>query len=97
MNNQNPPLNLNLPPPNPNPPPLNPHPLVGDLIFNYFQLTQQISINITISHKIHFMQRIVHLFGPPAALDQVMAAPHPVNRPLLLYEHGFNVNTFILL
>ena len=42
------------------------------------------------------MQRIVHLFGP-VALDQVMAAPHPVILPLLLYEHGFNVNIFILL
>ena len=96
MNNQNPPLNLNIPPPNPNPPPPNPYPPIGDLVFNRFQLTQHISINITISHKIHFMQRIVHLFGP-AALDQVMAAPHPVILPLLLYEHGFNVNIFILL
>ena len=89
MNNQNPPLNLNLPPPNPNPPLPNPYPPIGDLVFNHFQLTQHISINITISHKIH-------LFGP-AALDQVMAAPHPVILSLLLYEHGFNVTIFILL
>ena len=89
MNKQNPPPNLNWPPPNPYPP-------IGDLVFNHFQLTQHISINITISHKIHFMQRIVHLFGP-AALDQVMAAPHLVILPLLLFEHGFNVNIFILL
>lgn len=88
MNNQN--------PNPPNPPPPNPHPPIGDLVFNHFQLTQHISINIIVSHKIHFMQRIVHLFGP-STLDQVMEAPHHVILPLLLYEHGFNVNIFILL
>ena len=96
MNNQDPPLNLNQPPPNPNLAPPNPYPPIGDLFFNHFQLTQIISISITIIHKIHFMQCIVHLFGP-AALDQVMAAPHPVILPLLLYVHGFNVNIFIFL
>ena len=95
--NQNPnPLNPPNPPPNPNPPPPNPHPLVGGLVFNPFQLTQHISINSIVSHKIHFMQCNVHLFGP-AALDQVMADPHPIILHLLLYEHGFNVNIIILL
>ena len=89
MNNQS-------PPPNPNPPPPNLDLPQGPFV-HPFQLTpQHISINITINHKIHSMQRIVYLFGP-AALDQVMAAPHPVILPLLLYEHGFNVNIFVLL
>ena len=37
-------------------------------IFNSFHLTQQISMRVIVSRKIHFMQRIVSLFGP-VALD----------------------------
>ena len=92
--NQNPnPPNL---PPNPSLPPPNPHPPIGGLVFKPFQLIQHISINVTVSHKIHFMHCIVHLFGL-AELDQAMAAPHPIILPLHLYEHGFNVNIFIFL
>ena len=35
----------------------------GPLFFP-FHFTQQINVHVTISRKIHFMQRIVHLFGP---------------------------------
>ena len=49
-----------------------------------------------ISRKIHFMQRIVFLFGP-AALRQVLDAPHPVILPFMMYENSFDVDVYILL
>ena len=64
--------------------------------FHNFHLTQQINVRITVSRKIHFMQRIVHLFGP-GALGQVLNSPHPVILPLILYENSFDVHVFILL
>ena len=65
-------------------------------VFNQFHLSQNINVRVIISRKIHFMQRIVSLFGP-AALDQVMQAPHPVIIPFVLYKHGFDVFVYILL
>ena len=65
-------------------------------IFNRFHSSQNINVRVIISRKIHFMQRIVSLFGP-AALDQVMQAQHPVIIPFVLYEHGFDVYVYILL
>ena len=66
-------------------------------IFNRFHLSQNINVRVIISRNIHFMQRIVSLFGL-AALDQVMQkAPHPVIIPFVLYKHGFDVFVYILL
>ena len=65
-------------------------------VFNWFHLSQNINVRVIINRKIHFMQRIVFLFGP-AALDQVMQAPHPIIIPFFLYEHGFDVYVYILL
>ena len=64
-------------------------------VFHPFTLTQHILIRVTVSLKIHLMQRIVFLFGP-AALEQVMQSPNPVILPLLFYEHGFDVDVFVL-
>ena len=65
-------------------------------IFHPFQLTQPVLIRVTISLKIHFMQRIIFLFWPEA-LERVMQSPNPVILPLLSYEHGFDVELFVLL
>ena len=65
-------------------------------VFNCFHLSQNINVRVIISRKIHFMQRIVSLFGP-AALDQEMQVPHPVIIPFVLYEHEFDVFVYILL
>ena len=59
-----------------------PGPLDGP-VFNRFHLLQNINVRVIIRRKIHFMQSIVSLFGP-AALDQVMQAPHPVIIPFML-------------
>ena len=64
--------------------------------FNTFHLTQSISVRVTVSRKIHFMQRIVFLFGP-AALREVLESPHPVILPFLMYENSFDVHVYILL
>ena len=66
------------------------------LLFNPFHLTQRINVRITVSRKVHFMQRIVQLFGP-GALRQVLDSPHPVILPFILYENSFDVMVFILL
>ena len=65
-------------------------------IFNQFYLCQNINVRVIINTKIHFMQRIVFLFGP-AALDQVMQVAHPVIIPFVMYKHGFDVFVYILL
>ena len=65
-------------------------------IFNQFHLVQSINVRVIIGLKINFMQRIVFLFGP-AALSQVLNAPHPVIIPFILYEHSFDVFVYILL
>ena len=65
-------------------------------IFNTFHLTQAINVRVIISRKIHFMQRIVSLFGP-VALREILEAPHPVILPFMLYEHSFDVFVYILL
>ena len=65
-------------------------------IFNQFHLVQNINVRVVISRKIHFMQRIVFLFGP-AALREVLDAPHPVIIPFLMYENGFDVFVYILI
>ena len=65
-------------------------------IFNHFHLTQQINVWVIISRKIHFMQRIVFLFGP-VALDQVMQAPHPIIISFVMFKHGFDIFVYILL
>ena len=64
--------------------------------FHNFHLTQHINVRITVSRKIHFMQRIVQLFGP-GALGQVLNLPHLVILPFILYENSFDVHVFILL
>ena len=66
------------------------------LVFNHFHLTQLINVQVIVSRKIHFMQRIVFLFGP-AALDEVMNAPHPVIIPFMMYENSFDVYVYVLL
>ena len=73
----------------------NPGPPDGP-VFNQFHLVQNINVRVIISRKIHFMQRIVFLFGP-AALREVLDAPHPVIIPFLMYENGFDVFVYILL
>lgn len=65
-------------------------------LFNPFHLTQRINVHVTVSRKIHFMQRIVQLFGP-GALRQVLDSPYPVILPFILYENSFDVMIFILL
>ena len=58
----------------------------GPLFFP-FHFTQQIHVHVTISRKIYFMQRIVHLFGPDV-LGEVLRTPNPVILPLILYENS---------
>ena len=65
-------------------------------VFNRFHLTQLINVRDIVSRKIHFMQRIVYLFGP-AALDEVMNAPHPMIIPFMMYENSFDVYVYVLL
>ena len=65
-------------------------------LFHNFHLTQHINVRIRVSRKVHFMQRIVQLFGP-GALGQVLKSPHPVILPFILYENSFDVHVFILL
>ena len=65
-------------------------------VFHPFHSTQQINVRVTISRKIHFMQRIVHLFGPEA-LGEVLDSPNPIILPFILYENSFDVHVFILL
>ena len=64
--------------------------------FNPFHLTHRINVRVTVSRKVHFMQRIVQLFGPEA-LRQVLDSPYPVILPFILYENSFDVMIFILL
>ena len=66
------------------------------LVFHNFHLIQHINVRITVSRKVHFMQRIVQLFGP-GALGQVLNSPHPVILSFILYENSFEVHVFILL
>ena len=73
----------------------NPGPPDGP-IFNHFHLTQQINVRVIISRKIHFMERIVFLFGP-TLLSEVMDAPHLVILPFLMYEKSFDVYVYVLL
>ena len=73
----------------------NPGPPDGP-VFNQFHLTQHINVRVIISRKVHFMQRIVFLFGP-AVLREVLESPHPVIIPFILYEHLFDVFVYILL
>ena len=73
----------------------NPGPPDGP-IFNQFHLVKNINVRVVISRKIHFMQQIVFLFGP-AALREVLDAPHPVIIPFTMYEHGFDIFVYILL
>ena len=65
-------------------------------VFHNFHLTQHMSVRVTISRKIHFMQQIVQLFGP-RALGKVLNSPHPVILPFILYENSFDMHVFILL
>ena len=73
----------------------NPGPPEGP-VFNRFTLTQSINVRVIIDRKIHYMQRIVFLFGP-AALAEVMRAQHPIIIPFTMYEHGFDVFIYILI
>ena len=65
-------------------------------VFNQFHLVQNINVRVIVSRKIHFMQRIIFLFGP-AALGQVMNAHHPVILPFMMYENGFDVYVYVLI
>ena len=82
-----------------------PVPFVGSLFFTVllefitlfdFHFGINFSVRVIISRKIHFMQRIVSLFGP-VALKEILEAPHPVILPFMLYEHSFDVFVYILL
>ena len=64
--------------------------------FNCFHLTQLINVRVIVSRKIHFMQRIVYLFGS-ATLDEVMNAPHLVIIPFTMYKNSFDVYVYVLL
>ena len=66
------------------------------LIFNQFDLTQQINVRVIVSRKIHFMQRIVFLFGP-VALREVLDAPHPIVLSFMMYENSFDVYVYVFL
>lgn len=61
-----------------------------------FQSVQNMNVRVCISHKIHFMQRIVHLFGPERLAD-ILASPQPIILPLINYHVSFDVCIFILL
>ena len=65
-------------------------------VFNHYHLTHLINVQVIVSKKIHFMQRIVFLFGP-ATLNEVMNAPHPVIIPFMMYENSFDVYVYVLL
>ena len=65
-------------------------------VFNQFHLVQNINVRVIVSRKIHFMQRIIFLFGP-TALGQVMNAPHPVILTFMMYENGFDVYVYVLI
>lgn len=65
-------------------------------IFFPFDFTQHIRINVCISRKIHFQQRIVLLFGPER-LGEILRSPNPVILPLIDYNLSFDVHIFILL
>ena len=65
-------------------------------VFNQFHLVQNINVHVIVSRKIHFMQRIVFLFGP-TALGQVMNAQHPAFIPFMMYENGFYVYVYVLI
>lgn len=67
----------------------------GGPIFNPFHFVQHISIRVCISRKLHFMQRIVFLFGPER-LREILASPDPIILPLINYENSFDVHVFIL-
>ena len=73
---------------------------LGGLVFHPFHFTQhftqQINVRITISNKIHFMQHIVHLFGP-RVLREILESPNPVIFLFILYETSFDVHVFILI
>lgn len=68
----------------------------GRPIFHPFQFTQNLTIRVTVSRKINFMQRIALLFGSEV-LREVLTSPNPVILPLINYETSFDVFIFILL
>ena len=63
-------------------------------VFHNFHLMQHINVHMTVSRKIHFMQRIVQLFGP-GALGQVLNSPYPVILPFILYKNSFDVHVTV--
>ena len=65
-------------------------------VFNQFHLTQQVNVCVIVSKKIHFMQQIVFLCGP-AALREVLEAPHPIILSFMMYENSFDVYVYVLL
>lgn len=65
-------------------------------IFNPFHFVQHINVRICISRKMHFMQRIVYLFGPEI-LGEILASHEPIILPLINYHTSFDVHVFILL
>ena len=64
--------------------------------FFHFHSVQSIRVNIWISRKIHFQQRIVFLFGPER-LREILLSPDPIILPLIDYNFSFDVNVVILL
>lgn len=65
-------------------------------IFHPFHFVQHINVRVCISRKVHFMQRIVHLFGPER-LREILISHDPLILPLIVYENSFDVHVFILL
>ena len=60
---------------------------------NFFHFS---TINIWISHKIHFQQCIVVLFGPER-LREIMLSPNPIILSLFDYNMSFDMSVVILL
>ena len=67
----------------------------GGIRFTPFHLTQRIQINVHVDRKVFYQQRLVYMFGPQR-LREILESPLPVIIPLILYEHSFDVNVFIL-
>lgn len=67
----------------------------GAVNFHSFHFVQNIRVNVCISRKIHFQQRIVFLFGPER-LREILLSPDPIILPLIDYTVSFDMHIFIL-
>lgn len=60
-------------------------------IFYNFQSVQNIRVDVCISRKIHFQQRLVFYFGAER-LREILLSPDPIIFPILDYNISFNVH-----